>query len=235
MRRSMIRTHPIFVALVWGWILSSPAHAQLKPEQQTGSIIPAKPAALAAKEVAEVRKRFAQCVYARARPKAQALLASSDIATVDMQASGIQDIQRELDMEECLGDQFRLDDMAMALTLGPDVLRDLLAEEFYLARNKSAPSLASNATPLEFKPAASNRNPQTALALMTFSDCTVRRDVAGVDALLRTAPRTPQERQAAAALAPALGSCLVAGQQLVLKPANIRALMAYAMWARFGR
>lgn len=215
--------------------MSSPAHAQLEPQQPTGSIIRVKPEALDAKEAGEVRKRFAQCVYARAKSKARALLVSSDIATVDIQAARIKDIKLELDLEHCLGDQVRFDQAALGLSLRPDVLRDLLAEESYLAQNRGAPSLASDAPPLEFRPAASNRAPQTAVALMTFADCTVRRDVVRVDALLRTMPATPQERKAAAVLAPTLGSCLVVGQQFALKPANIRALMAYAMWARFGR
>jgi hypothetical protein len=170
-----------------------------------------------------------------ARPQALELLRSSDIDTVGVSDERIQTIYDDFDVNRCLNFSANDIEAVIAMRAEPSVLRDMLAEESYLAQNRRAPALHSAGAPLEFKPAATNPNPQKANALMAFADCAVRRDVVRADALLRTMPASPQERKAAAALAQALGSCLLVGQQFTLKPDNIRTLIAFAMWARFGR
>jgi hypothetical protein len=164
-----------------------------------------------------------------------ALLAHSDILTVDLPAAGIRNVVKELDMERCLGEQTLIDERALGLTFGRDVLRDLMAEEAYLANNPVTPRPPADANSLRLNLLSTGSYRMTAQGLATFADCSVLRDLSGADALLRTIPGSDQERDAAAALAPVLGACLVAGQTIALKPANIRALIAYAMWTRFGR
>lgn len=210
-------------------------HAQLKPETQTGSMIPVQPHALDEKRAGDVRKHFAQCVYRAAKPKVLVMLEHSDPVWVDLQAAGIKDVNAELGMNRCLGDQVAIDQSALSLKFPPPALRDLMAEEAYLARHPVAPSLAADAAPIASFVIPTDTQPATAAALTDFTDCTVRRDPAGADALLRTMPGSDREHDAAVALAPALGQCLTAGQKVNLKPAGIRALIAYAMWSRFVR
>jgi hypothetical protein len=216
--------------------LPVPAQAQiLEPESQTGSILPVKPRALDPTETAIIRKGFAQCIYRRAKRKALDLLAHSDMETIDLPAAGIRNLTKELSLDDCLGEQARMDQATLGLKFPVTNLRDLLAEEAYLATNRVAPVVAADAAPIVFKPVSTGNALESAQALTTFADCTVRQNAAGADALLRTTPASQAERAAAGALAPTLGQCLVAGQKLTLKPANIRALMAFAMWSRFGR
>jgi hypothetical protein len=221
----------LFAALV----IATPAQAQLKPEIQTGSMIPVKPQPLDEKRAGDVRKHFAQCVYRSATPKVLTMLDHSDPAWIDLKAAGIKDVNTELGMSRCLGMQVGVDQLALSLKFSPVVLRDLMAEEVYLARNPAAPSLAADAAAIVPFVIPSDTQPATAAALTEFTDCAVRVDPAGADALLRTMPGSDREHDAAAALAPALGQCLRTGQKVNLKPGGIRALIAYAMWSRFVR
>jgi hypothetical protein len=225
----------LLVGIIPALAMSTTAHAQLKPEIETGSRIPIQPRPLDAEKAGIIRKHFAQCVYQRAKPKVMALLAHSDVSAVDLSGAGIKNITRELDMERCLSDEVGGDQLELGLSFTPSLLRDLMAEEDYLAKHRVVPPLAPDSNPLAFSPAATDSEPPVAQALTTFSDCAIRRDLTGSDALLRTIPGSKKEYSAAAALAPALGACLVVGQKFVLKPANIRTLVAYAMWLRFGR
>lgn len=225
----------IAFGLVAAVMIAAPAQAQLKPEIQTGSMIPVKPQTLDEKRAGDVRKHFAQCVYRGATPKVLALLDHSDPAWIDLQAAGIKNVNIELGMGRCLGAQVGIDQAALSLRFSPPVLRDLMAEEAYLARNPVAPSLPVEAVPIAPFVIPTDTRPMTAAALTDFTDCAVRHDPAGADALLRTMPGSDREHDAAVALAPALGQCLTAGQKANLKPAGIRALIAYAMWSRFVR
>jgi hypothetical protein len=211
----------------------SPAYAQLKPELQTGSMIPAKPQTVDKRRFGEVRKEFARCIYFRAKPKAKALLEHSDVLLVDLAGAQIKDIGSELDLDDCLGEQVGIDESALGMSTHIETLRDMLAEEAYLADHRTAPVLAPDSPPMTFSLLPNNPNPSMAQALAAFADCTIRHDVGGTDALLRTMPSSDQEQEKAAALAPAMGACLTAGQQLTLNAANIRAVMAFAMWTRF--
>ena len=214
--------------------LSASAQAQLKPEVQTGSKVPTQPNTLKTEEAGIIRKHFARCMYQNAKANALKLLAHSDASTVDLPGAGIKKYDQDLDMDDCLGEEVGGDQFELGMRFTPEMLRDMLAEEDYLARHRSAPELAGPAPPLHFTPISTDKAPSAAQALAEFADCTILRDLAGADALLRTTPGSRKEHDAAAALAPALGACLLVGQKFALKPANIRALIAYAMWARFG-
>jgi hypothetical protein len=216
-------------------LAAAPAHAQLKPETRTGSIIPVKPKPVAKKDAGVITKGMARCLYRGATPQALALLENSDAVAVDLAAAKIKNMIRDLRMERCLGDQVGFDQSALSMRTNPPLIRDMLAEEAYLARNRTAPSVPTSFAPLQTKFVSTGAGLLEAQRMETFTDCAVRKDVAGADVLLRTTPASDAERSAARALAPALGGCLVRGQKVALSPGSIRAFVAYAMWRRFGR
>ena len=224
----------ISVALV-ALMLTSQANAQLRPEGTTGSIAASRPDVLSAVDAAVVRKNFVRCIYYSSKKTSASYLEHSDFEAVDMNAAGIRDRVRDFKMESCLSNEVNNNENALAMRLSATTLRDLLAEEAYLAKNRLAPASAAGAEPIAFRPVATDSNPTATQGVAMFADCTVRHDTVGADALLRTVPESPREQQAAAALAPAMGACLMTGQNFSLKPANIRALVAFAMWSRFGR
>lgn len=215
--------------------VAQPSAAQLKPQMQTGSLIPVKPEAVDARRAGAIRKHFAQCIYRRGHGWVAALLQASDPVVVDLKAAGIKDVRRDFDMNDCLGNEAGVNESELGMKLSAGVLRDLLAEEDYLAKNSIAPQLAADVPALEASPISFGAQYATAQALMQFGDCAVRKDVADADALLRTMPASDAEHAKAASLAPALGGCLTAGQQMSLNPASIRGLVAQAMWLRFAR
>jgi len=212
-----------------------PALAQLKPELQTGSMIPVQPKVVDPKDAGIVRKHFARCVYRSSRAKVAALLANSDPIDVDMAGAKIANLQRDLDMEHCLGAEVGVNQYALSMKFSPGVLRDLLAEEAYLEVNRSTPQLSETPSPVQAKFVSLGDTLARARSMVNFTDCTILKDVANADALLRTMPGSTAERTTALALAPALGSCLDKGLQVSLSPSGIRGFIAYAMWNRFGR
>ncbi|WP_294040527.1 hypothetical protein [Sphingomonas sp.] len=212
------------------------ARAQLKPEMQTGSMIPSKPKPVDAKGTGVVRKGFARCVYRGSTAKVTTLLEHSDAVTVDTVGAGIKNIGDDLGLDKCLGNQARMDVTALEYRLQPAFLRDLLAEEAYLARNRTAPAVPSeSATPLAVSFVSKGDQLALAQSMTTFADCAVRKDVVHADALLRTMPASDNELVAARAMGPALGACLTQGQNVKMSPKSIRAFVAFAMWNRFGR
>jgi len=229
MRRAGIAAGCVFA------LIATAAHAQLKPEVQTGSLIPVKPRTLEREDAGVVRKHFAQCVYRSAKPKVVALLDHSDAVAVDLPGAHIKNVSAELNMESCLGDEVGINENALGMKFSVNTLRDLLAEEAYLANDRTPPSLPSAVPPLDAKFVSTGDGLARAQALTAFADCAVTGDLADADALLRTTPGSDQERAAAVALAPGLGKCLVQGQKVSLTPMSIRALLSYGLWTRFVR
>jgi hypothetical protein len=225
-------------AILSGAGLASVAHGQLTPEVQTGSLIPVKPRAVDPGRAGMIRKDFARCIYGMAKTKATALLDNSDPITVNPAAAKIKDIERDLAMETCLGGAGGPDQLALGMKFSTESLRDLLAEEAYLATNRDAPLLSPAPIalpPIQLKYVSTGDSLMRAQGMVSFTDCVVLKDVTHADALLRTMPGSKDEIAAARALSPALGGCLVQGQSATLSAAGIRAIMAYAMWTRFGR
>lgn len=229
----------LFALTLAGTAITLPplAQAQLKPEMETGSLIPVKPKALDSERAGEVRKGFARCVYRKSKPKVAMLLDHSDPVTVDLAGANIKNVSDDLGMETCLGSEAVLES-ALGLKFSPGFLRDLLAEEAYLATNAKAPQLPpppAIVPPLEPKYVSTGNMLLRAQATVEFTDCAVRKDTAHADALLRTRPGSSGELAAARAMGPVLGQCLVQGQDIKLSAMNIRGFVAYAMWNRFGR
>lgn len=220
---------------VVGGTASSTANAQLKPQIQTGSLIPVKPTSVDPKTAAVVKKNFARCVYAKAPAKAQLLLEHSDMLGVNTYGTSLTDYNKDFGMENCLSKQVGDNQDALGYKFSPLILRDLMAEEAYLAKNKVAPTLPAEPTPLAATYVSVGDALPRATAITAFVDCVVLRDVAHADALLRTVPASNAEHDAAAALAPALGACLTQGQSMVLHADGVRSMIAFGMWNRFGR
>lgn len=234
-----------FLALGFCAVLSSQGGAQVTheprsksdkladPELRTGSRIPVKPEAISPAQAAVLAKSFAKCIYRTSQAKATALLINSDLGSVNLAGARIRDLDLDLNMSRCLDDEVTSDLQARTARFPMVVLRDLVAEEAYLAANPVAARLAT--PPAAIRPRFVSTGPALAKAQMlhVFADCAIVESVSSADDLLRTEPGSVEERAAARALAPALGACLAEGQQIELTPRSIRSFVAYAMWFRF--
>lgn len=215
--------------------LSAPTVAQLRPEAPIGSILRKDPNRLAKKDAGIVQKNIARCMYRSSRKVADALLLHSDAFQVDLRAAGIKGVRKSLDMEDCLGREFGANESALGWRFSPPTLRDMLAEEAYLAQFKTRPAMASPPLPLAKRPAVVPMFQAASDSFGEFNDCTVRANLPGTDALLRTTPGSDAEHNAATALAPAIGKCMFSDERQILTPASIRAFVAYGLWNRFVR
>lgn len=223
-----------FLLLVLVITVAAVAHAQLKPESQTGSFIPVKPEALDRRDGGIVRKEFARCVYRRSKAKVVAFLNNSDPVTVII-AKDSKTIGVQRSMDECLGREVRPMETVLQMRFTHEFLRDLMAEEAYLATNETAPQLPPAPLPLQQRFVSTGEDLLKAQGIASFTDCAILRNVSHADALLRTMPGSREESVAAKTIAPALGACLVQGQNVKLTAGIIRGLVAFAMWTRFGR
>ncbi|AXJ96720.1 MULTISPECIES: hypothetical protein [unclassified Sphingomonas] len=213
------------------------AAAQLKPEMQTGSMIPVQPRAVEADQAGRIRKGFAQCVYRMgAKGAVVRLLTHSDPGTVDLKAAGVSDLSRSLSMETCLGRELQADQSTLGYKFTPKVLRGMMMEEAYLSTFAVLPPRPATMTQAVDRTFVSTGDAlSVARGLAEFADCVVFKDPEHADALLRTVPNSVAEKTAARALAPALGSCLTAGQTVALNAASIRVFMADGLWNRYVR
>ena len=224
-----------FLNLVMLVLLAQPAGAQLRPEAPIGSILRKDPHRLAEKDAGIVQKNIARCMYRSSRKEAEALLEHSDAFEADFRAAGIKDVRKALDMEDCLGREFGANESALGWRFSASLLRDMLAEESYLARFRSAPTIASPPPPLPKRAALVPVFQALTDSSAEFDDCAVRTNVTVADALLRTTPGSAAEHDAAAGLAPTIGKCMYAGETFTLTPSSIRAFVAYGLWNRFVR
>ena len=231
------------VRLVSGLILgaalaASPVYAQLEPETQLGSRIPVKPRSVEPDQAGRIKQAFARCLFLKQPIKIAALLYHSDPLSIDGEAAGFkgENLSKDLGMDGCLGDQVGFDQLALSMKTSSAVIRAMLQEAAYLALFQRAAQLAPDAAEDVGRLFISTGEQlPSARAMGFFADCVVFRDASGADNVLRTLPDSAEERAAAKALAPALGACLVEGQTLSLKPANIRIFAADGLWTRFVR
>lgn len=218
--------------------LTFEARAQLKPEAQLGSRIPVKPTLVDAEQGGRIKKGFARCVYRKESAKIVAFLNAGDPLTIDYSRVGLkpEKLDKEFGMETCLSEQVDITQNALSFEFDKFLLRSMFQEESYLARYEVAPSLpAGSSENLEREYFSPAEKLPSARAMGQFADCIVFNDAPAADALLRTMPDSEGERIAARALAPTLGRCLIQGQSLALRPANIRAFAADGLWNRFVR
>ncbi len=228
----LLLTLPLLVAA------TLPAQAQrdpLKPEAMTGSNIAVAPQPVDAQRSGIIQKGMARCIYKASKVKVAALLDHSDPVMVDLPGAGIKDMDKELNMGSCMGDEMGADQSALGLRFTADWLRDLMYEETYLATNRAAPAAPAAGTPLDASFVSTGPYLARAKAIAAITDCAVLKDLAHADALLRTTPGSAAELAAAKVVAPSLAACLGDGQTTGMSAARIRSLVAYGLWNRFGR
>lgn len=211
-----------------GWQESMPVSQKV-----TGTAVRTAPAKITGETAGELRKGFARCIVSAKPKQVAAFLSRTDAASVDLTPAAAQSLHEDLSLNYCLGNRAGVDQSILQMRFSPGQLRDFLSEEVYLARNLAAPVQVAS-TPLAARYISNEALLPRAKAMTTFADCTIAADLRGSDALLRTMPGSVEERAAATALAPALGSCLEQGQDFVLKPSSIRAMLAYGLWLRFA-
>lgn len=201
----------------------------LEPEVQTGSRIPVKPQAVAGHDKFSTLEQFSECVVARSPAKVDYFLRKSDNATTD---PAIGRVGRYLPLDLCLGNGDTVEANALLLKTTNQSLRAMLTEAAYKRANQTVPSaVGTTVTQRAYFSSATEQGPLKAQAY--FSDCIVEKDLAGADALVRTHWGSKDEAKAARALAPVLGTCLLAGQTLSLLPQNVRQFVADGLWQRF--
>jgi hypothetical protein len=214
--------------------VSAPAFAQLKPETPTGSHIPVKPKAVDRERTGYIIKGFGRCIFGRNKAMAQRFLKFSDPVAIDYAKVGTTELKlaKDLGMEECLGKQVGFDQNALGLRMTLPALRARLLEEDYLTHYRTPPSNLPEVSTVRTYVAQEADLPK-AKAVGEFSDCVVKEDFRGSDALVRTMPGGDEERAVARALAPALGKCLNVGQQLELTPSSVRTYVVDGLWMRY--
>jgi hypothetical protein len=221
------------VILGLGGQLSSPAHAQVNPDIQLGSKIPVRPEKPDPVKDGLVRDRYVSCAYGPHQKQIDGLLDISDPLTVDFEGAGIEESKmfRQWNIRECFVMQG--DAVQSSISFSPSAFRYMMLEAAYLRAHTKTPVNYENwvAKPRDY--VTTGEMLPTAKALGIMSDCIASQDPVNADKLLRTASGTKAEKEAAVALVPALSACIVAGQQLQLKPANIRGFAADGMWQRF--
>ena len=168
-------------------------------------------------------KSVARCIFSHNKAMAQRLLTHSDPIAIDFVKVGTtpSKMARDLGLLDCLGEEVDVDETALGLRMSLLTLRARLLEEDYLTRNPVPPAIVPEASTVRTYVAKEAELPK-AMAIGEFSDCIVKEDFRGSDALVRTMPGSNAERAAARVLTPTLGKCLYIGQQLELTPSSVR-------------
>lgn len=220
-------------------VISASAHgelrAQLEPTAPGGSLIKRKPATMDPKRQGVLMKSFSRCVYGRKTDDMRKLLQHSDPAAIDHAKAETDKLAMgpESLIADCLSRCFDTETLSIQVNFSHDRLRVLMLEEDYLARVMAAPTVNPAVAPARHY-VATGDDLVRAQAIARFSDCVIARDVAGADVLVRTMPGSDDERSAARALAPALGACLLSGEQMKLNAASVRTYAVEGLWARFA-
>ncbi len=231
---SRLKSLSELIALLF--ISSGTVYAQLQPEAQTGSRIPVKPTTVDPVLAGAIQKGFGRCIFRSMKDVSHSLMLHSDPLGVDWNAVGIKSgkFGSLKSVQKCLGDEITADQLALGMKFNDVTLRAILMEEAYLVRFSAAPSLPEGANEKTGRVFVSTgQDLLSAKGIGQFADCLVFNDTADADALLRTDPNTKLELEAARALGPALGACLIQGQTLSLTPTNIRAIVADGLWTRY--
>ncbi|GEM_PF-1450052 len=205
----------------------------LKPKMKAPKLKP-----LSDEKFAELRGQLGQCIVARNDAMTKKYLANSDSLTVDYDGMGVDPkfAMFMFRMDACA--KYNVPQMAQPVFMTPGALRNLLLEATYLEQVKSTPPVAldENGQPAPVPArnfASKDDNLAPAAAFAAIADCAVSKDAGLADAVLRTGAGLPEERDAAVALAPVIGECVPAGQDLKLTLASIRALAAEGLWQRY--
>ena len=208
------------------------AAAQTGPsEHPTGSRLSSRPRPgpqLSAKDQAIGAKVLADCLYDQNQKIARAALLARSKAAAEgamEQLKGRFACSRAHVSNELVE--------ARIATFSNEVLRGMLAER---ALAKARPQWTTPAAlPLQkiyVRPwfAVTGRH----LTVDEMGACIADINPAGIAALIRTVPTTPEEGQAFAALSPDMGKCLRAGTKLQANRQSLRAALAEALFQRLN-
>ena len=237
-RRMPTRFGTLFLAAC-SFAAATGAYAKPASSVEAGSMRRYAETPITAREIGTpiVRKRFATCVYGFSSTDVDAFLANQDyeggwvkLARARRGAPAAPDSV----LGRCLGREGGGDD-SIAHFNAP-TFRLMMAEEAYLSRFASVPSLPADA------PEVLNRVPLTVgddsganAYLSAVADCIIYRDTPGADQLVRARAGSPEERAAAASLAGSFGACLPKDRTLRLNAQMMRSLAVEGLWARYAR
>lgn len=220
--------------LLLGSFFSGAVIAQIGPIQETGSHILVKTKPVDPERRGDVIRHVGQCMYRVGHNSIERFLKNSDSISIDYSAIKISpdSMDRKFGMEDCLTEEIQLTDKALVLNFSPIQVRAMLMEQDYLALHKSAPTIRTTPLPPHIFVSTGN-DLARAQVIGDFADCLVAKDPAGADAIVRTNPTANAEKAAARALAPALGACVVAGQQINFTPTSVRTMAVEGLWHRY--
>lgn len=202
-------------------------------------LAPKKVEPITNQQFSELRGKLGQCIVKSNKAKVAKYLANSDSMTIDYAALDT-DQQRFMfyfNMQACM--KYSAPQLQQPVFMAPGGLRNLLLESAYLDSEQATPKPLLNE---KGEPAAASArafptkgdNLPAVTAYAALADCVAAKDPALADALLRTGFGLPDERQAAVALAPSIGTCVQEGSNVSLTPASIRTLAAEGMWHRYA-
>ena len=228
-----------FIALT---TVSEPVAAQMKGEQQVGSRIARQPRDAGNYHTGQFRDALKRCYYATYTSAADKFLAASDPATEAYPADTIDTRTfRDTRWSKYCNHGLNPTIFKRQMSMSPSSFRYMMLEAAYL--DKFPTGLPTDAAPVTAEASApwgvsrryvsSGDDASKALFAGDFADCIAARDPSGADRILRTSYASKEEREAAEALVPTLGACLVDGSELPLSPVNIRSFAADGMWQRY--
>lgn len=235
----MTRFFKYLVSGVAASLLAAGAAAQaqdLPPVPETGTRLKPRMTEVDADKVRKMEREFAECVYDEDPERVDRLLSRTDYLTFDFALLDVADFEQmkeAYDLEDCLGEASRNWRLYTTMHIPAESIRSLLTEASYIDRYRRPIEIPEGAP--EFLPnrfVVPGANMERARVMGAFTDCIVYAAPAESDALLRTTPASNREKEAVQALIPAIGGCLVAGNELTLTVPNIRGLVADGLWAR---
>lgn len=206
---------------------------EMEPATHTRSRIPRPAREMDQGDARQMQHEFAQCVYSNHSDLADKLLRSSDWGAIAYGVFGhrAEDFSGVFSMPRCIESAMQVGSR-VRMTIQPDQLRRLLAEQAYLASHVSPPTISDGDPEFLqscFMASGFGSNSRT---MGRIADCIVFSDPSLADRLLRTPPASEHERAAAQDLVPVLGACLPEGSEVQVSVATIRALAADGLWAR---
>jgi hypothetical protein len=191
-------------------------------------------------QFAEFREKLGACIVQRNRAKVKAYLQHSDSVTVDYKALGTDQMMfgfTYFQMQAC--QDFNPPQVAQEVFMKPGALRSLLQEATYMDQLKAVPPPAvddkGEPTPGMVRNFATTTDAlQSVKIFAALADCAAAKNPAGADAVVRSHAGLGDEKDAAVALAPTIGSCMPEGQNIKLTQQSIRTLAAEGLWGRYA-